>query len=166
MGIVSILLVIIINFIFQTTLFQHFRIFGVLPNTTLIIVIVFAILWGRKRGAMVGFFSGALQDILFGTILGLNALIYMLLGFSVGSFENKIFKDNAITPIFFTVLGTIFYHLLYYLIIYATQNKIDFAVIFGKIIAIETVCNSILSGFAYNKLFHYLYQSKIKIKIR
>lgn len=166
MGILSILLIIIINFIFQTTLLQHFRIFGVLPNTTLIIVVVFAILWGRKRGAAVGFFSGALQDIFFGTLLGMNALLYMLLGFSVGSFENKIFKDNTITPIFFTVLGTIFYHLLYYFIMYVTQNKIDFIVLFGKIIAIEAVYNSILSGFAYNKLFHYLYQSKIKIKIR
>lgn len=156
----------VFNLILQTTILQHFRIFGIIPNTTLILLVVFAILFGRKKGAGIGLIAGLLQDILIGKILGVNALVYMLIGLGIGSFENKIFKDHAVTPIFFTLLATLSYHLMHYLIMYTVNDRVDIILLFTKVIAIEAVYNSVIAGFAYGWIYNFLYHSKTKIKTR
>jgi rod shape-determining protein MreD len=162
----SIAVILVFNIILQTTLLQHFRIFGIIPNTTLILVVILAILYGRKKGAVIGLIAGLLQDILIGRLLGASALVYMLVGLIIGSFENKIFKDHTITPIFFAVLGTLGYHLMYYFIMYIVNENIDIPLLFTKIIVIEAMYNSVIAGFAYGWIYNFLYHSKTKIKTR
>ena len=115
---------------------------------------------------MIGLIAGLLQDILIGRLLGANALVYMMVGLSIGSFENKIFKDHTVTPIFFAALGTLGYHLMYYFIMYTVNDKISIPLLFTKIIAIEALYNSVISGFAYGWIYNFLYHSKSKIKTR
>lgn len=159
-----VLLIIIINFIVQSTLLQHFRIFGILPNTALIMVVVFSILWGKNKGAVIGFFTGILQDILLGKMLGVNALIYMLIGYNMGVFERMIFKDNYITPLFFTMISTFLYYIMYYVIMYMAHIKIEFVYLIKNIIPMEVIYNSILSIFIYRILYNITKHSKMKAK--
>jgi rod shape-determining protein MreD len=132
----------------------------------LILIVVFAILFGRKKGAVIGLIAGLLHDILIGRLLGVNALIYMMIGLGIGSFENKIFKDHAATPIFFALLATISYHLMHYLIMFTVNDRVDMFLLFTKVIAIEVVYNSVIAGFAYGWIYNFLYHSKTKIKTR
>ena len=48
---------------------------------------------------VIGFFSGLLVDIFFGTYLGFFALIYMYLGYIVGKFHEVFFSQNIAIPI-------------------------------------------------------------------
>ena len=50
--------IILVNFILQTTLFPLLSIGGVFPNTALIIVTSYALLRGSKEGAVVGAATG------------------------------------------------------------------------------------------------------------
>ncbi|WZL71583.1 rod shape-determining protein MreD [Clostridiaceae bacterium 35-E11] len=159
-------IIIITNFIIQSTLLQHFKVLGIIPNTALIIVVGFAILWGKSRGAMIGFFTGMLQDILLGSLLGVNAMIYMLIGYNIGTFEKNIYKDNNLTPIFFTIISTVLYHLMFYIVMYMTHNQMPILILMRKIIFPEVIYNGIVSTFVYRLLYNLTRYPNIKIKLR
>ena len=166
MRLMVIFIIMSLNFIFQSTLFQHFRVFDVLPNTTLILIVVFSILWGKNKGAVIGLIAGLVQDIVLGSTVGANALIYMLIGISIGRLENSIFKDNSLTPLFFTTLSTIAYHLLFYFIMYITNTQFNFFQLLKQIIVVETIYNAIISIFIYKLIYHLFRHPNLRLRVR
>ncbi len=159
-------IVIIVNFIIQFTLLQHFKIWGVIPNTALIIVVCFAILQGRKDGAIIGFFLGILQDVFVGNVIGANALSYMLVGYCMGNLEKFIFKDNFLNPVFFTAIATIIYSVLFLFILYMIDYPIHIAMLFQSSLLIEIIYNGVLAIFFYKFVLRLMKYLKTKAKIR
>ncbi|SCY15820.1 rod shape-determining protein MreD [Alkaliphilus peptidifermentans] len=148
--------IIVINLIFQSTLLQYFKIYDVLPNTALILVISLAIYSGKNKGAIIGFFVGILQDIIFGRIIGLNAMIFMVTGYTVGSINRNLFKDNLIVPFTLTALATGFYEVINMLLIFLLGYRIELFNVFKKMLFIGVLYNSIFSVIIYiyvSKLF-------------
>lgn len=152
-------IIIAVNLIFQSTLLQYFKIYGVLPNTGLILVISFAIYNGKNKGALIGFFVGLLQDIMFGRIIGLNACVYMITGYLVGIINRKVFKENLLIPFTLTALATVFYEIINLLLIYLLGYRIELFNFFKKMIVTEVLYNSIFSVIIYIYVTK-LYQSK------
>ena len=74
------LLLIIVCFLFQTTVFQGLDFGGIVPNLMIILTASFGFMRGDKTGLAIGFFCGLIIDIFFGNVLGLNAMIYMYIG--------------------------------------------------------------------------------------
>ncbi len=70
MRIIITTLIVVLNFILQTTLFPYLAIQGVFPNTALIIVTSYSLLRGSKEGALVGAGTGFLMDVFFHTYIG------------------------------------------------------------------------------------------------
>ena len=62
-------LILIVNIVFQSSVLPFFEIRGIIPNTSLIIIMSFALLRGSYEGALIGFFAGLLQDTFFGSSL-------------------------------------------------------------------------------------------------
>lgn len=145
MGTIIISLIILFNLILQSTLFQQIEIYGVAPNTALILVISFAIYSGRNKGAVIGFFVGILQDIIFGRTIGLNALVFMIVGYLIGLMDQKIFRDNLFIPFIFTALATIIYEMINLLLIFLLGYRIELLNIIKKMLIIEVIYNSIIS---------------------
>ncbi len=145
MGTIIIGLIILFNLILQSTLFQQIEIYGVAPNTALILVISFAIYSGRNKGAGIGFFVGILQDIIFGRTIGLNALVFMIIGYLIGLMDQKVFKDNLLIPFIFTALTTIIYEMINLLLIFLLGYRIELLNIIKKMLIIEVIYNSIIS---------------------
>ena len=48
---------------------------------------------------LIGFFSGLIIDIQFGNILGFYALIYLLIGYVNGLFEQMYFDEDIKLPL-------------------------------------------------------------------
>ena len=71
---------IILCFLFQTTVFKGIALGGIVPNLMIILTASFGFMRGEKTGLIMGFFCGLLADIFFGNVLGLNAMIYMYIG--------------------------------------------------------------------------------------
>jgi len=146
---VIISLIIILNLILQSTVFQWIKIYGVLPNTALILVVSLSIYNGKNNGAIIGFCIGILQDIIFGRIIGSNALIFMLIGYLVGLMDQKIFKENLIIPFVLTALATVFYETINLLLIFSLGYRIELFNVLKKMLIAEVIYNSILSPFIY-----------------
>lgn len=146
-------IIIIVNFILQSTVLQSISIYNIIPNTSLILVICFAINSDKKKGALIGLIIGILQDIIFGKLVGLNALVYMVIGYLITLTNKNIFKENYIIPFLFTAIGTAFYYLFGTFFIYFLGYDMDFFNIFKNMLIIEVIYNSIISLFIYKYVY-------------
>ena len=142
-------LIILFNLIFQSTLFQWVQIYGVVPNTSLILVMSFAIHNGRSRGAAIGFLVGILQDIIFGHTIGLNALVFMVIGYLIGLMDQKISKDNLLIPFVLTALATVFYETINLLLLFLLGYRMELLNIIKKMLITEVIYNSVVSLVIY-----------------
>ena len=105
------LLVILVCFILQTTVFQGLAIGSIVPNLLLIVTISFGFMRGKVAGMWTGFLCGILKDIFYGNLLGFYALIYLCIGYGAGCCM-KIFYDEEIrVPMFLVAVGDVLYGL-------------------------------------------------------
>ncbi len=144
MNIYLILLIMIGNIILESTIVNRFAIFSVVPNITLVLIIIIALSRGRKLGSFVGLISGLIIDILFSPAIGINGLLYFFLGYIVGLLDTKISKDNILIPLLLSLSGTFLYNLFYLLFMFFLGYNINFNLLFNYKLIIEIIYNSIL----------------------
>lgn len=156
MRLFSIVLIFILSFVLQSTIFQYIEVFNVIPNTNLILIILVALFKDRKAGGAVGLVIGLLQDILFGSVVGIHGLIYFILGYGIGAINSTLSKDNAVTPFLLTFIATLITNIMFFFTYYFSSISITFVQMIKDIAIIEAVYNAILSIFIYKlikKLF-------------
>ena len=90
----------------------------VFPDLLLVFVVSFSFLWGEKKGLLVGFMGGAVQDLLFGPAFGLFALGKMLVAYLAASASHEVFRDQVVGPMFVAMFATIAHEVLIYFISY------------------------------------------------
>ncbi len=99
-----VILVVAIALTIQEALLSGLKIRGAHPDLMLLLPIVFGLVGGSERGAMVGFASGLLADLFVGTPFGLSALVYTLVGFGVGMTDgDRLGGGWWVTPLTATV---------------------------------------------------------------
>jgi rod shape-determining protein MreD len=123
-------LILIVNFVLQTTLFQYIEILGVKPNTALIIIVSYAILRGDVEGALFGFFSGLITDIFFSPYIGLYACMCMLIGFFCGKPFKDFYKENYFLPLSLAAASSLVYNLAIYFIDFLLRGRMNLGAIF------------------------------------
>ena len=93
---IVIALMVLLCFLLQSTVFQALAIGSISPNLMIILTASFGFMGGRKEGMIVGFFCGLLEDIFYGRLLGMHAIIYMYIGYGNGQF-NRIFTETILS---------------------------------------------------------------------
>lgn len=84
----------------QSTLLAKATLLGVIPQLVLVVVVSIAYLEGDRVGVASGFMGGLLQDLLLpGSIAGLTALVYTLIGYSVGKFRQLTTSETVWLPV-------------------------------------------------------------------
>ena len=166
MKILLVILTILVNLVIQSTILPYFEIFGVVPNTALIIVVVLALAKGKHYGGIFGLIIGLLQDTMFATTIGINAFIYFFVGYFIGFVEDTFAQDNVINPIIFTAFTTIFYNMFYSLFMFFLSRNITFNEAVKSVFTLEVIYNCIISIFIY-KLFQLIFsEPKIRFNKR
>lgn len=120
-------IIIILAYILQITVMPELAVFGINPNLILIVVCSIAFLFGSTSGGVVGFCCGVLLDLYYGRNIGLNALLYLYIGITLGNFNKRIFKDNYLVILVFMVFTTFIYESIIYvysIIIYSQSINI------------------------------------------
>lgn len=145
-------LFLLVNFILEITILPYFEIMGIVPNISLAMIVVIALLKGRYYGGFFGIFIGLLYDIFFAPHLGVNPFIYFFIGYTIGYMDNVFTRDNLLNPIIFTSLATIFYNLTYFVFLYFLNVEFTSSYLFRSVISIELIYNSIISILIY-KIF-------------
>ena len=103
-------------FLLQCTVFNTVAVFGVTPNILLMMTVVYSFFFKKMDGLAIGVIFGILQDMLFGQVIGVSALIYLILGMIFKLMRTIVFKDNRILLLFVVIFSTLFYALAYWLL--------------------------------------------------
>ena len=145
-------IIIIICFLFQSTVFHYMELAGVVPNLLLIVTMSFGLMRGRKEGLLVGFFSGFLVDIFFGSVLGPFAFIYMTLGYANGFFHRIYYVEDVLLPMFMITINDFIFNLLVYFIYFMLKNKLQFSDYLYRIVLPEMIYTILITLFFYKIL--------------
>ncbi|MGF7144069.1 rod shape-determining protein MreD [Anaerotaenia torta] len=156
--IVSVLEIIIL-FALQSAAFHYFQLANIMPNLLLILVVSTAYMRGRLSGMLMGFFSGLLVDLRFGSyVVGLYALLYLLIGYFMG-FTNKIYSNDDYTlPIVFIGISDFVYGFFYYVFEFLLRGRLNFMYYLRRFIIPEIIYTVVVSVFLY-KLLHMINRS-------
>ncbi len=124
------LLVVILAFLLQTTVFQKLALADVVPNFLLVVAVSYAYLRGRTSGILIGFFCGLLLDMGYGSVIGLYALIIMSIGFVVGFCQKIYFRQGLILPAILIVVSDLVYGIYYYITEFLVRARLNFGFYF------------------------------------
>lgn len=146
---------ILLTFIFQSTVFQTIAIASIAPNLLLILTVSFGFMRGKREGLFVGFFCGLLIDIFYGNVVGFYALIYMYIGFLNG-FLYKVFYDEDVkVPMVLVAISDVAYGLIVYGLQFMMRGRLDIFNYIGRIILPEMVYTVLITVILY-RLFYRL----------
>lgn len=160
---VYIFLIILINFILQTSLYNFVEIFGEIPNISLILVVIFAINSNEIEGSIIGIFTGLLYDIMVMNVIGINTLIYFVVGIAFGYIGDELNKENTITYVFMTFLASIVWQILMCIILFFLRtNTISTGSIFVQMF-IQIALNTVLAGLIYNLVVFIFNKLNVKL---
>lgn len=147
--VISLGLLIIINFTLQTTIFGFHNANSICPNLLLILTMSFGLMRGRKEGLLVGFFSGLLVDCFFGNMLGAYMLLYMLIGYINGFFHKNYMIEDVLLPLIVILADDFIFNLVVYVFGFLLRNRLDFGNYLVKIILPEMLSTVLLTIIVY-----------------
>lgn len=145
---VSVLLI-ISCFLLQTTVFQGLNFGGIVPNLLIILTASFGFMRGERTGLLFGFFCGLLVDIFFASVLGLNAMIYMYIGYANGKFHSIFYPEDIKLPLFLILVSDLAYGFIYYTILFLMRGRFQIGYYFLHIILPEMVYTILITLLLY-----------------
>ncbi len=146
---VIIAIMIIVCFLLQSTIYKALALATVSPTLLLELPASFGMLRANKDALIVGFFSGLLIDLLFGSVIGFYALIYMVIGFCNGFFKQSFFPDEIRLPIILIALSDFFSNLLVYFFLFWFRGRFAFGYYLLHTILPELVYTMIVAILLY-----------------
>ena len=149
---ITIGIIIVICFLLQCTVFHYIELAGVVPNLLLIVTMSFGLMRGRREGLLVGFFSGLLIDIFFGSVLGPYAFIYMTLGYGNGFFHRIYYVEDVLLPMTMITLNDLIYNVIVYIVFFLMRNRLDFPTYFMDVVLPEMIYTILITLFFYKIL--------------
>ncbi len=136
---VVIFLLVLFCFVLQSTIIHSFALGSITPNLLIVITSAIGFMRGKKEGMLTGFAAGFLIDLFFGTFLGFQAFIYMIIGYGNGHFQRLFYDEDIKLPL--VLIG--FSEFIYGITIFATgfllRAKFDFNYYLISIILPELV---------------------------
>ncbi|HHU70601.1 MAG TPA: rod shape-determining protein MreD [Clostridiales bacterium] len=147
------LIEIILCFVIQSSTFHYFSLGDIMPNLLLILVVSHAYMSGRMTGLGIGFFCGLLVDLVYGDLIGLNALLLMVIGYFIG-YTNKIYANDDYTfPVIFVAVSDLVYNFFYYIFEFLLRGRLGLSYYLSRIVLSEIIYTVLVSIFVY-KLLH------------
>ncbi|MGE5329761.1 MAG: rod shape-determining protein MreD [Deltaproteobacteria bacterium] len=131
--------------IIQTSLFEYIRIFDVVPNLFLVIVICFSLLKEGLEGGFIGALGGIIEDAVMAASLGLYTLLNTFLGISIGLVNKRVVRENLFVSIFFVFIFSLIYESIFYFVVFFFSGQQDILYAFNKIIIPESIYNAAIT---------------------
>lgn len=146
-------LLILLAFIIQTSVFRFLSIGGVVPNLLLILTVSFGFMRGKRSGMLIGFFCGALVDLVYGDVPGVYAMSYLVIGFIIG-FLYKVYYDQGIrVPLLIVGISDIIYHFLLMGLLKLTGHPVHVLLNLKNVVMPEMVYTLLVSIVMYRLLY-------------
>lgn len=142
-------LLIIMCFLLQTTVFKGLAFGGIVPNLLIVLTASFGFMRGEKTGLIIGLSCGFLVDIFFGSVLGLNAMIYMYIGYINGKFNRIFYPEDIKLPLGLILVSDFIYGFIYYIILFLMRGRFNISYYVVHIILPEAVYTLLVTLLLY-----------------
>ncbi len=146
---VVILVLILMCYIFQSTVFRGLSFGGIIPNLMVVLTASFGFMRGEKEGLLIGFFCGLLCDIFSGDFLGFYALVMMYIGFLNGKFSGIFYPEDIKLPLALITVSDITYGIVCYILLFLLRGKTDFWYYLKHVIFPEAVYTAVVTMLLY-----------------
>ncbi len=117
MGVFATIMVFAVIYVLQTTFVEYISIFGVKPDLILAALVCFGAFHGKEKGALLALVTGAVVDLLFGKIFGVNTLMYLYIVILASVVFEYLFEHNILTVGVVTLVLGLLGELVYSLIL-------------------------------------------------
>ena len=146
--IINILLILII-FVLQTTLFPMLKFASIIPNLLIILVSCTGFMQGDRAGLFVGFACGLLLDLTSFDVFGFYTILYMMIGYANGLFHNFFYLKDLKIPAIMITLSDLVCCLFTYFFLFLLRSRFNFGFYFLNIILPEIVFTVLISVVIY-----------------
>ncbi|BBF42235.1 rod shape-determining protein MreD [Lachnospiraceae bacterium KM106-2] len=153
---ICMIFLIVICFLLQTTVFQAIALANTVPNLLLILIVAIGYMSGKVEGMFLGFFCGLIVDCMYGQVIGISALLYMLVGYLVGICNKIYYRDDLTVPIILVAASDLIFNFCYYVLVFLLRARLNFLFYFRRIMMPELVYTVFVSIVVY-KLIHSLF---------
>ncbi len=140
-------------FLLQSTIFKTLSLGSISPNLMVIVTSSYGFMSGKKEGLWVGFFCGLLEDIFYGRLLGMHAMIYMYIGYANGYFNHIFYEEDIKLPIFLISVSELVYGLGTYVIMFMMRSRFAFSYYMIRIILPELIYTIVVTLIFYRVIY-------------
>ncbi len=145
--------IVLVNFVLQSSVLPAIEIFGVTPDTALILIVGYGVLRGDVEGAVFGFFCGLAQDLFGAYYIGLFAMLGMLTGFVCGKPFKDFFHDNALLPFIVVPVAAVAYQFIFYCAAFLFTGESSLWYYTGYVIIPKTIYTAAFAMPVYSLLY-------------
>ncbi|MBR6229770.1 MAG: rod shape-determining protein MreD [Eubacterium sp.] len=133
------IVIILIAFLLQTTVFHAFALANVVPNILLVVTVSYGYIRGRTHGMWIGLVCGLMLDMMFESVIGLCGFILMTIGFFIGYIRKIFFTDGIWMPVVLISVGDFAYCMYYYVTEFLLRGRLHFFFYFLHVMLPEIV---------------------------
>jgi len=151
---------ILLAFLLQTTVFASLTIAGVGPNILMMVTSAIGYQFGKLQGMACGFFCGLLIDISTDSILGVNALFFMLIGYANGQLNKYYVKNDVFIPLALVAASQLSFSMCIYVFDFLVRSRSDVFYYFKRIMVPGVLYTTILSILIY-RILDWIYNGVI-----
>lgn len=151
---ITMLILILIAYLIESTMLSILPIGGVAPNLLIILTSCFGFMRGKNDGMFIGFISGLVIDVLFGRVIGFYALIYMVIGYLNGFFASIFYPEDIKLPMVLITSSELIYCFLVYVFLFLVQGKLNFGYYFLHVILPEIVYTIFVTIIIYKVILY------------
>lgn len=143
-------------FILETAVLGRIAVLSTIPNLLLIVTVCTGFILGKKDGIMTGFLAGLTADIAFGSVFGLYALLYLIIGYLAGCFTDVFFSDAVRVPLIMVTAADLIYGLVVYAAGFLLRGRTDFPAFLRAVILPEATFTAIFLIIFYKLIYRIL----------
>ena len=146
------ILIIILAFVLETSVFPFLPISVVAPNLLLIVIFTIGFVYGELEGSLYGILAGLLMDLFYSGPFGYFTLIFGWIGFINGFFTRFYDDDYFFLPVIMCALNEILYNILLFIVRYILRGHTDFGYYLKSIILPELVLTVVFTIILYRPI--------------
>ncbi|MBR3771487.1 MAG: rod shape-determining protein MreD [Clostridium sp.] len=158
-------LLVLLCFLLQTTVFQWFELAGIVPNILVIIVVSVGYMRGHNEAVLIGILCGLCVDLVYGNFIGFYAFIYMSVGYVSGYANFFYAADDFTLPIILIGIGDLLYSIVMYSLSFLLRARLHVFYYVRRIIIPELIYTVIVAIIFY-KVIHSINQLLIRFETR
>lgn len=148
------LVIIIVCFLLQSTIFSKLKIGSISPNLLIIVTASFGFMRGQKSGMYVGLVCGLFIDLFWDGSLGFHMFLFVLIGYFNGCFTRLFYYDDIKLPIGLIAASELIYGTAIYFFRYILQGEFSFGTHLIHLIIPELVYTILVTLVLYQIILH------------